>query len=117
MRGMSQSSPVSRWRRVLAVLLSITPGCGHVLLGRWRRGLVWLGAMLLAQASIAFLGFAGLVLTLGGLLGAAVDVGRLPPRDAGVPRGGGGLVTLGGVWGGGGCEGGTRAYPGQGGCC
>ncbi|ATB33771.1 signal peptidase I [Melittangium boletus] len=98
MRGMSPSLPVSRWRRVLAVLLSITPGCGHVLLGRWRRGLVWLGAMLLAQASIAFLGFAGLVITLGGMLGAAVDVVRLPPRETGVPRAGWVVLTLVGFW-------------------
>src|SRR5690349_6676593 len=77
------SPPVSRWRRLLAVLLSITPGCGHVLWGRWRRGLVWLGALLLAQASLPLTGFAGLLLGLGVFLGAAVDVARLPPPEAG----------------------------------
>ncbi|MFY0581375.1 hypothetical protein ACN28S_50395 [Cystobacter fuscus] len=63
------------------MLLSITPGCGHVLWGRWRWGLAWLGAMLLAQASLPLTGFAGLLLTLGVLLGAAVDVARLPPPE------------------------------------
>ncbi|EPX60708.1 Signal peptidase I [Cystobacter fuscus DSM 2262] len=92
------SPPVSRWRRLLAVLLSITPGCGHVLWGRWRRGLVWLGALLLAQASLPLTGFAGLLLGLGVILGAAVDVARLPPPEAGVPRLGRVLLTLVGFW-------------------
>jgi len=92
------SPPVSRWRRLLAVLLSVTPGCGHVLLGRWRRGLVWLGALLLVQASLPLTGFAGLLLVFGVILGAAVDVARLPPPEAGVPRLGWVLLTLVGFW-------------------
>ena len=89
----TSTPPVSRWRRLLAVLLSVTPGCGHVLLGRWRRGLVWLGAMLALQAALPLLGFAALVLMVSSVFGAMVDVVRLPPRPEGVP--GAGRVVLG----------------------
>lgn len=85
--------PVSRWRRLLAVLLSFSPGCGHVLLGRWRRGLVWLGAILAMQAALPLLGFAGLVLTVLSIFGVMVDVVRLPPRPEGLP--GAGRAVLG----------------------
>lgn len=85
---------VSRWRRLLAVMLSITPGAGHGLLGRWKRGAAWLGACLLLQALIPVLGLPGFVLVLGVFVGAAVDVARLPPREQGVPRVGWVLLGL-----------------------
>ena len=92
---MSETSPpVSLWRRSLAVLFSLTPGCGHVLLGRWRRGAVWLGALLLLQASLPLTGFPGLLLLLGTILGAVVEVRRLPPREGGVPAVGWVLLGL-----------------------
>ncbi|WP_152622276.1 signal peptidase I [Archangium violaceum] len=92
---MSTSSPrVSRWRRLWAVVLSISPGSGHLLLGRWWRGTVWMGALLLSQAALPFTGFPGFVLMLGCFVGAAVDVARLPPREQGVPRVGWVLLGL-----------------------
>src|SRR5262249_10449841 len=77
---------VSRWRRVLAVVLTISRGWGRVLLGRWKRGAGWLGACLLLQASIPLLGLPGFVLMLGTIVGGGVDVARLPPRAGGLPR-------------------------------
>jgi signal peptidase I len=79
---------------MLAVLFSLTPGSGHVLLGRWKRGAAWLGAMLLLQASLPLTGLPGIVLMLGTILGAAVEVARLPPRESGVPRVGWALLGL-----------------------
>ena len=85
---------LSRLRRVLAVVLSICPGAGHAVLGEWKRGVAWLGALLLMQASIPLLGLPGFVLTLGVFVGAAVDVARLPPRAEGPPRVGWVLLGL-----------------------
>jgi signal peptidase I len=96
---MSDPTPrVSRWRRLLGVLFSLTPGSGHVLLGRWKRGSAWLAAMLLLQASLPFTGFVGLLLIIGMVVGAAVDVARVQPREGGVPRVGWVLLGLLGFW-------------------
>ncbi|HEX5753180.1 MAG TPA: signal peptidase I [Archangium sp.] len=92
---MSSAAPrVSRWRRLWAVVLSISPGAGHVLLGRWWRGAVWLGVLLGMQALLPLLGFPGFVLMLGVFVGAAVDAARLPPRARGVPKVGWVLLGL-----------------------
>ncbi|MFY0563120.1 signal peptidase I [Archangium lansingense] len=92
---MSTPAPkVSRWRRFLAVVLSISPGSGHVLLGRWWRGGAWMGAVLLMQASLPLTGFPGFVLMLGMFVGSAVDAARLPPREEGVPKVGWVLLGL-----------------------
>ncbi len=58
---------------------------------------MWLGALLVLQATLPMLGFVGLVLVLGVFLGAMVDVARLSPPETGVPRAGKvvlGLVVL-----------------------
>jgi signal peptidase I len=78
-------------RLVLAVLVSLgTPGAGHVLIGRWRRGLIWFAAQLMTAMAWVYLPGALtlpiLVAFLGLRLAPCVDVLVLGLRLNVVPR-------------------------------
>jgi len=81
------TSHVSRKRRVLAVLLSFIPGpgAGHLLLGRWKRGLLWLALLCAVQATMLVTWMVGPVLTLLITPAAAVDAARTHPAER-LPR-------------------------------
>lgn len=68
-------------RRVAAVLLSFfaSPGSGHLLLGRWRRALLWFAVLCVAQCAALVTRFAGPPLSLAVMLCAAVDAARVRP--------------------------------------
>lgn len=79
---------ISKTRRAWAVLLSLIPGAGagHVLLGRWKRGLAWLGALWVLGATLALTGVVGAVLALLVTVAGVVDAARIRPPERGVPR-------------------------------
>lgn len=81
------TSPVSRTRRAWAVLLSFIPGpgAGHLLLGRWKRCLLWLAVLCAVQATMLFTWMVGPLLLLLLTPAAAVDAARVRPAER-VPR-------------------------------
>lgn len=85
---MSDDTQKVGWRRrAVAVLLAFcTPaGAGHAVLGRWQRGLGWLAAVLLLQASLLFTSIAGAVLIVLLQLASIIDAARIRPSPRGLP--------------------------------
>ncbi|MFY2559791.1 signal peptidase I [Corallococcus terminator] len=84
----------------MATLLTLvaSPGVGHVLVGRWPRGALWVGAMMVLNSSLPFVGFAGVVTVLALLMAAVVDVVRVAPPVSGVPPRWRALLLVAGVW-------------------
>ena len=73
--------------RTVAVLfnLFLVPGVGHVAIGRWRRGLPWLVAVLLTAPSALFHPAAVLVLMVVPRIASAIEVGFLERRSQPTP--------------------------------
>jgi signal peptidase I len=73
--------------RTLAVLfnLLLVPGVGHIAIGRWRRGLPWLVAVLLTTPAAFVHPAAVLVLFLVPRIASAIEVSRLEQRSQPTP--------------------------------
>ncbi len=73
--------------RILAVLfnLILIPGVGQIAIGRWRRALPWLAAMMLAPVAALLHPWAAIGLFLGSKLGSAIEVGLLEVRATPTP--------------------------------
>lgn len=91
---------VSKKRRVGALVLSLMhPGCGHMVLGRWERGLAWALAMFVFQGTLLFAGVVGVALVVVAQVGSLVDVLLVRPLPRGLSRAGVALALVLGVWG------------------
>ena len=73
--------------RILAVLfnLILIPGVGQIAIGRWRRALPWLAALVLAPPAALLHPLAAIGLFLGAKLGSAIEVGLLEVRATPTP--------------------------------
>lgn len=72
-------------RRFLAALLSfLAAGAGHAVLGRTRRGLVWLVVTAAASATIAITPW-GMALVAAAIIGCASDAFAKGPREGATP--------------------------------
>ena len=73
--------------RTIAVLfnLLLVPGVGHIAIGRWRRGLPWLIAVLLTMPSAFLHPAAVLVLVVVPRVASAIEVGLLERRSQPTP--------------------------------
>ncbi|NTX66821.1 signal peptidase I [Myxococcus sp. CA051A] len=83
----------------MATLLALfNPGVGHALMGRWLRGALWVGAIVVLSASLPFMGFVGVVVLLALYVAAVVDVARVAPPAVGVPSRWRALLMVVGIW-------------------
>jgi signal peptidase I len=82
--------------RILAVLfnLFLVPGVGHVAIGRWRRGLPWLAAVVVTMPAAFIHPAAVLALVVLPRIGSAIEVSLLEQRSA--PTGMQALAVYGG---------------------
>lgn len=79
---------ISRKRRVLAVFLNMIggPGAGHMILGRYRRGLFWAAlSILFVGPGYALVGFWSTLILPLALVGALVDIVRAKAPSSGLP--------------------------------